>query len=71
MNKRPINNNLQMEEEKMSSIDVREIALKWTTKGEVYRVLAITGGIYLPPIDQTNCNYIRDILWGDKRVRLH
>ena len=55
-----------MEEEKQNIIDVREMALKWTTKGEIYKVLTTTGEIYLPPIDQINWDYIRDILWGDK-----
>ena len=54
-----------MEDEKLSSIDVREMALKWTTKAEVYKVLNTTGGIYLPPVDQINWDFIRDILsWG-------
>ena len=57
-----------MEEEKVSTIEVREMALKCTTKAEVYKVLTITGGVYLPPMDQTNCDYIRDILSGDKLV---
>ena len=50
----------------MSSIDVREMALKCTTKSEVYKVLTITGGIYLPPADQINWDFIRDLLFDDK-----
>ena len=57
-----------MEEEKLRTIDVREIALKCTTKAEVYKVLTIIGGIYLPPIEQINSDFIRDILSGDKLV---
>ena len=57
-----------MEQEKTKTLDVREMALKWTTKAEVYKVLTITGGVYLPPMDQTNCDYVRDILCGDKLV---
>ena len=57
-----------MEEEKLSTIDVREMALKCTTKEEVYKVLTTTGGVYLPPVEQTNWDFIRDILWGDKLV---
>ena len=57
-----------MEEEKQNIFDVKEMALKWTTKGEIYKVLTTTGEIYLPPIDQINWDYIRDILWGDKPV---
>ena len=58
-----------MEEENMSMVDVREIALKWSTKDEVYKVLTITGNVYLPPVQQVNSNFIRDVLWGDKLVR--
>ena len=57
-----------MEEQKMSSIDVREMALKCTTKSEVYKVLTTTGEIYLPPVDQINWDFIRDLLSGDKLV---
>ena len=35
-----------MKEDKLNTIYVREIALKCTTKAEVYKVLTITGGIY-------------------------
>ena len=59
---------LLMEEAKMSSIDVREMALRWSTKAEVYKVLSTTGGICLPPVDQVNCDFVRDILSGDKLV---
>ena len=55
----------------MSSIDVREMALKWTTKAEVYKVLTTTGGIYLPSVDQINWDFIRDILSGEKLVSFH
>ena len=43
-----------MKEEKLSIIDVREMILKCTTKGEMYKVLTTTGGVYLPPVEQTN-----------------
>ena len=57
-----------MEEEKLDNIDIRELARKSTTKAEVYKVLTTTGGIYLPPVDQINSDFIRDILAGDKLV---
>ena len=57
-----------MEEEKFSTVDVREIVLKCTTKCEIYKVLTTTGGVYLPPVEQTNCDIIRDIICGDKLV---
>ena len=57
-----------MEDENMSYVDVREMALKWSTKSEVYKVMTITGNVYFPPVDQINSDFIRDILWGDKHV---
>ena len=59
---------LFMEEEKYSTIDIREIALKCTTKGEVYKVLTTTGGVYLPSVQHTNWDFISDIISGDKLV---
>ena len=57
-----------MEKDKIKTLDVREMALKWTTKAEVDKKLTITGGVYLAPMDQTNCDYVREILNGDKLV---
>ena len=57
-----------MEEEDKSLIDVREMSLKCTSKREVYKVLSITGNVYLPPESQINSDFIRDILSGDKLV---
>ena len=58
-----------MEEENLSIINVREIGLKWSTKSEVYKVLTITGGVYLPPVQQINSEFIREVLWVQKLVR--
>ena len=59
---------LLMKEEKFGIMDVREIDLKCITNGEVYKVLTTTGGVYLPSVEQTSCDFIRDILCGDKLV---
>ena len=60
---------INMEEEKLANIDVREMALKSTKKAEIYKVLTTTGEINLiPPVDQINSDFIRDILSGDKLV---
>ena len=45
---------LLMEEEKFTTIDIKQFALKCTTKEEVNCVLATSGEIYLPPVQQTN-----------------
>ena len=57
-----------MEEEELANIDVREMALKWTTKAEVYKVLTMTGEVYLPSVDQINADFIMDLLWEHKLV---
>ena len=38
------------------------------TKKETYHILTITWGKYLPPVSQTNVDYISDILPGNKNV---
>ena len=68
INREALELSLLMEEAKMSSIDVGEMALRWITKAGVYKVLSTTGGIYLHPVDQINCDFVRDILFGDKLV---
>ena len=57
-----------MEEKKLRIFDGREMILKWTTKTEVYKELTIACGVYLPLIDQTNYDYVRDILCRGKFV---
>ena len=57
-----------MEEEKLTKIDVKEMALECTTKAEIYKVLVNCGRVYLPPVDQINDDFISDILSGDKLV---
>ena len=59
---------INMEEEKLTNIDVREMALKSTKRAEIYKVLTTTWEIYLPPVDQINSDFIREILSGDKLV---
>ena len=38
------------------------------TKKETYHILTITWGKYLPPVSQTNVDYISDILSGNKNI---
>ena len=60
-----------MEEEKAGSIDVRQMALKWTKKSWGIQGPHNFRSVYLPPIDQVNWDFIRDIISGDKLVRHH
>ena len=57
-----------MEETKTEVVDVRELGLKRSSKEKVYKVLTITGKVYLPPVQQINCDFISDLLSGDKKV---
>ena len=52
----------------MSSVDVRVMALNCTGGSEVYKVLTLTGNVYLPPMQQINSDFIRNIMWGEKLV---
>ena len=47
---------------------VHEFGIVSQSKREVYDVLTIEGGYYLPPIEQANADYISDNLSGDKIV---
>ena len=54
-------------EEELKDIDIREVALKFRTKDEVYKKLTVQGNYYLPNKSDINNNYIADILQGRKR----
>ena len=47
---------------------VHEFGIVSQSKREVYDILTVEGGYYLPPIEQANANYISDVLSGDKIV---
>ena len=57
-----------MEQDSMETLDVKEIAMKWSTKEEIYKVLTVTVNIYLPSVEQINWDFIRDISRGDTLV---
>ena len=56
-------------EDEQDSLDVRDLGLKCKSKKEVYDSLTVKGDLYLPPLQDTNCDYICDILAGRKQVR--
>ena len=39
------------------------------SKREVYELLRMNGGYYLPPMEQADRDYIYDIMTGTKKVR--
>ena len=57
-----------MEKENTEVVDVREFALKWSSKKVVYKILTITEKVYLPPVQQLKNDFIGDLIWRDKKV---
>ena len=51
-----------------AALTINEVGSKAKFKLEVYRILTTEGGVYLPPSQQWNYNFIRDIITGEKRV---
>ena len=49
---------------------VREIGIVARSKKEIYDILTVHGGYFLPPIELANSDYISDILSGEILVRL-
>ena len=47
---------------------MHEFGIVSQSKREVYDILTVEGGYYLPSIEQANANYISDVLSGDKIV---
>ena len=48
-------------------ITINDISLKAKSKKEAYSVLTSEGGIYLPPIGDSNKEYLRDTITGRKK----
>jgi hypothetical protein len=42
--------------------------VKASTKKETYKLLELETNVFLPPIAEANCDYISDVLSGDKLV---
>ena len=55
---------------KSYQLTISEISLKAISKKEVYTILSIESGIYLPPISDANQSYLRGILTGKKKYFL-
>ena len=51
-----------------SEIPAQQIGLKWRSKKEVYNLLTVEGGYYLPPLADSNYKYISKVLVGDKKA---
>ena len=51
-----------------SPLTTMEFGLKAKSKNEVYRLLVTNGRLYLPPMKESNYDYIACILSGEKLV---
>ena len=54
-----------------ASLNLVEVGNKAKSKWELYRLLTVEGGLYLPPEDQTNMEFISDIFfqWKEGKKR--
>ena len=50
------------------SLNLMEVGNKAKSKWELYRLLTVEGGLYFPPEDQTNMEFISDIFFNEKKV---
>ena len=49
-------------------INWQEVSVHTKSKKEIYQLLRVRGGYYLPPIEQADREYIHDLLTGAKKV---
>ena len=54
-----------MEEE---SLNAKELSVKCQSKKDMYRILQIEGGVYLPPISQSDHKFIAQIVTREKKA---
>ena len=55
-----------------NSMNIKELAVVWQSKKDMYKILQVEGGIYLPPLEQANHLFIAQIVTREKLVnRLH
>ena len=58
-----------MEEDKeMHPLSIPKIKVIASTKSEMYKLLKNEGNYYLPPLSQTDGNFIHDAITGVKKV---
>ena len=52
----------------MAHISSKEFAAKYRSKREIYNFLATDVGVYLPPYDNVTIYFIKDLLFGRKKM---
>ena len=51
-------------------LTIQQVGIKAKSKKEVYTVLTVEGGLYLPPLSDVNHKFLKSILLGDKKYLL-
>ena len=51
-------------------VNLNDIPIRARSKKEVYLVLTAEGGLYLPPILDSNESYLKGIMNGTKKILL-
>ena len=51
-----------------SHVSSKEFAAKYRSKREVYNFLATDVGVYLPPYDNVTIYFLKDLIWGRKKM---
>ena len=49
-------------------VSSKEFAAKYRSKREVYNFLATDVGVYLPPYDNVTIYFLKDLIWGRKKM---
>ena len=57
--------------EEQSYINWQEASVHTRSKNEIYQLLRLKGGYYLPPIEKADRDYIYDIMTGEKKVSFY
>ena len=53
------------------SLDLSQLSIKWRSKKELYDVLSSDCGIYMPPIQYANSNYVSGVITGAIKVGIN
>ena len=60
----PVNANGQ----NIVGVSSKEFAAKYNSKREIYNFLACDVGVYLPSFDTVTIFFLKDLMWGKKKM---
>ena len=55
-------------QQQMHSVSSKEFAAKYRSKREIYNFLAADVGVYLPPYDNVTIYFMKDLMFGKKKM---